>query len=143
MVTAVRATGIVHVAQDLATDRAARPDLVVVFSPIIQLFACGCTAHVSVGIQSLHSELAVEGLNEDGMVREHANKHTAEWAAIFSIAEKMGCSAETERLWVRRSERDRGGGSFSLCSERRDRLKAPERENSELRQCEEDQGTFQ
>ena len=42
------------------------------------------------------------------MVREHANDHASEWATICSIAEKVGCNAETLRLWVRRAERDRG-----------------------------------
>ena len=70
------------------------------------------------------------------MVREHANEHASEWAAIRSIAEKMGCNAETLRLWVRRSERDRGVRS-GLGSEERDRLRALERENRELRQANE------
>ena len=42
-----------------------------------------------------------------GMVREHANEHASEWASICSISEKVGCNAETLRLWVRRAERDR------------------------------------
>ena len=57
-------------------------------------------------------------------------------AAILSVAEKIGCNAETVRLWVRRSERDRGVRS-GLGSEERDRLKALERENRELRQANE------
>jgi transposase len=70
------------------------------------------------------------------MVREHANEHASEWAAICSIAEKVGCNAETLRLWIRRAERDRGVGP-GLGADERDRLKALERENRELRQANE------
>jgi transposase-like protein len=44
------------------------------------------------------------------MVLEHQDKHDSQWAAIVSIAEKIGCSAETLRHWVRQAERDRGAG---------------------------------
>lgn len=70
------------------------------------------------------------------MVREHANEYASEWAAIRSIAEKMGCNAETLRLWVRRSERDCGVRP-GLSADERERLKALERENRELRQANE------
>ena len=70
------------------------------------------------------------------MVFEHQNEHTSQWAAIGSIAGKIGCSPETLRAWVRRAERDQGmrGG---LSSDERERLKALERENKELRQANE------
>jgi transposase-like protein len=42
------------------------------------------------------------------MVLEHQDKHESQWAAIVSIAEKIGCSAETLRHWVRQAERDQG-----------------------------------
>ncbi len=42
------------------------------------------------------------------MALEHQNEHDAQWAAIGSIAEKIGCSAETLRNWVRQAERDQG-----------------------------------
>ena len=42
------------------------------------------------------------------LVRDHEAEHGSQWSAIRSIAEKVGCNAETLRLWVRRSERDRG-----------------------------------
>jgi transposase len=70
------------------------------------------------------------------LVREHEAEHGSQWAAIRSIAAKVGCSAETLRLWVRRSERDRGVRA-GLTTEERDRLKALERENRELRQANE------
>jgi transposase len=42
------------------------------------------------------------------MVLEHAEEHASQWAAIRSIAEKIGCAPETLRHWVRQSERDAG-----------------------------------
>ncbi len=42
------------------------------------------------------------------MVFEHGNEHGSEWEAMCSIAEKIGCSAETLRKWVRRTEIDSG-----------------------------------
>jgi putative transposase len=42
------------------------------------------------------------------MVLEHAPEHASQWAAIQSIAEKIGCSAEALRNWVRQAERDQG-----------------------------------
>jgi transposase-like protein len=70
------------------------------------------------------------------LVRDHEAEHGSQWAAIRSIAEKVGCNAETLRLWVRRSERDRGARP-GLTTDERDRIKALERENRELRQANE------
>ncbi len=70
------------------------------------------------------------------LVREHEAEHGSQWAAIRSIAAKVGCSAETLRLWLRRSERDRGVRA-GLSTDERERLKALERENRELRQANE------
>ena len=42
------------------------------------------------------------------MVLEHQNEHASQWAAMGSIAEKIGCTAETLRGWVRQAERDLG-----------------------------------
>ena len=42
------------------------------------------------------------------MVREHRGDYASEWEAIGSIAEKIGCSAETLRKWIRRDEVDTG-----------------------------------
>jgi transposase len=70
------------------------------------------------------------------MVSEHQGEHASQWAAICSIAEKIGCSGETLRGWVRQAERDRDLRD-GMTTETRDRLKALERENRELRQANE------
>jgi len=67
------------------------------------------------------------------LVLEQQHEHGSQWAAMESIAAKIGCTAETLRKWVRRAERD-GGQRAGLTSSERDRLKALERENREL-QC--------
>ena len=56
--------------------------------------------------------------------------------AITSIASKIGCAAETLRLWVRRAERD-SGQRPGLTSDEQQRLKVLERENRELRRANE------
>lgn len=70
------------------------------------------------------------------MVLEHQNEYSSQWAAINSIAAKIGCTGETLRSWVRQAERDQGVRA-GLSSDERDRLKALERENRELRQANE------
>ena len=70
------------------------------------------------------------------MVLEHQGEHESQWAAMESIAAKMGCSAETLRKWVRQTERDQGRRTGMTTAER-DRLKDLERENRELRRANE------
>ena len=70
------------------------------------------------------------------MVLEHAGDHASQWAAIGSIAGKIGCTAETLRGWVRQAERDQGQRPGPT-SEERERIKTLERENRELRQASE------
>jgi transposase InsO family protein/transposase-like protein len=70
------------------------------------------------------------------MVFEHESEHTSQWAAIQSIAEKIGCSGETLRNWVRQAERNQGTRP-GLSTEDRARLKELERENRELRRANE------
>jgi transposase-like protein len=70
------------------------------------------------------------------MVLEHAGEHGSQWAAIGSVAAKIGCTAETLRGWVRQAERDQGMRAGPT-SEERERIKALERENRELRQANE------
>ena len=70
------------------------------------------------------------------MVQEHRADHASEWATITSIAAKIGCKAETLRLWVRQAERDSGTRPGTTSGER-ERLRQLERENRELRQANE------
>ena len=70
------------------------------------------------------------------VVLEHENEHASQWAAITSIAEKIGCAAETLRSWVRQVQRDQGRRP-GLTTEERQRLKQLERENVELRRANE------
>ena len=70
------------------------------------------------------------------MVLDHRSDHPSQWAAIRSIAMKIGCSGETLRKWVRREERDTGRRPGPTSDEVA-RLKALERENRELRQVSE------
>ena len=70
------------------------------------------------------------------MVFEHQGEHDSQWAAIHSIAGKVGCTAETLRNWVRQAERD-AGKRPGLTTEERERLKQLERENRELRRANE------
>ncbi|EHK4970649.1 IS3 family transposase [Escherichia coli] len=67
------------------------------------------------------------------MVLESQGEYHSQWAAICSIAPKIGCTPETLRVWVRQHERDTGGGDGGLTTAERQRLKELERENRELR----------
>jgi transposase len=70
------------------------------------------------------------------MLLDHEGEHASRWAAICSIASKIGCSAHTLNEWVKKVEVDTGkrGGVPSDVAEK---LKALERENRELRQANE------
>src|SRR5262245_45612993 len=68
------------------------------------------------------------------MVVEHEAAHDSQWAAITSIAEKIGCTAETLRKWVRQAERDQGRRP-GLTTEERQRLKQLERNDGALHRC--------
>jgi len=70
------------------------------------------------------------------LVFEHQGEHASQWAAIGSIASKIGCTPETLRKWVRRAERDQGLRS-GMTSTDREQLKALERENRELKRANE------
>ena len=70
------------------------------------------------------------------LVLEEQESHGSQWAAITSIAAKLGCTAETLRHWVRQAERDLGKRP-GLTSSERERLKDLERENRELRRANE------
>ncbi len=70
------------------------------------------------------------------LVFESQEEHGSQWAAISSIAAKMGCTAETLRKWVRQAERD-AGKRAGLTTAERERLKQLERENYELKRANE------
>ena len=65
------------------------------------------------------------------LVLEHQGEHHSQWAAIASVAEKIGCTPEALRRGVRQAERD-AGLRVGLNSSERERLQALERENREL-----------
>lgn len=70
------------------------------------------------------------------MVQEHGPEHASQWAAITSIAGKLGCTPQTLRTWLQQAERDAGrrGG---LTTTERQRLKELEREVRELKRSNE------
>ncbi len=70
------------------------------------------------------------------LVFDHAGEYPSQWAAIESVAAKIGCAAQTLHTWVRQAERD-AGQRAGLTTDERERLKALERENRELRQANE------
>jgi transposase len=70
------------------------------------------------------------------LVLEQEAQHKSQWQAITSVAEKLGCTAETVRSWVRQYERD-GGRREGPTSTEKERIKALERENKELRRTNE------
>jgi len=70
------------------------------------------------------------------MVREQGAEHPSQWAAIASIAGKLGCTTETLRRWVRQAERDTGQRA-GLTSDERAELKRLQREVVELKRANE------
>lgn len=70
------------------------------------------------------------------MVLDHAGEHASQWAAIRSVGEKLGCSVEALRRWVRQAERDTGQRP-GLTTDERQHLKQLERENFELKRANE------
>lgn len=70
------------------------------------------------------------------MVFEHQAEYDSQWAAIASIAEKIGCTPESLRAWVRQSEKDKGKRP-GLTTDDKERVKQLERENRELKRANE------
>lgn len=70
------------------------------------------------------------------MVFDHAHEHPSQWATMRSVAEKLGCTVEALRRWVRQAERDHGQRP-GLTTDERQRLKQLERENIELKRANE------
>ncbi len=62
----------------------------------------------------------------------HTSEHRSRWAAVTSIATKIGCTPQTLHDWVKKAEidsRKRAG----VLTDMAEKLKALERENRELR----------
>ena len=70
------------------------------------------------------------------MVLEHRGEYPSLWATIESIAPKIGCVAQTLNEWVRKHEVD-AGARAGVTTDERERIKALERENKELRRANE------
>ncbi len=70
------------------------------------------------------------------LVQEHLKDHPSQWATMRSVAEKLGCTIEARRRWVRRAERDQGQRP-GLTTDERQQLKELQRENSELKRANE------
>jgi transposase len=70
------------------------------------------------------------------MVLDHAGEHPSRWAAVASIATKIGCTPQTLHDWVKKAEVD-SGRRAGVSTDMADKLKALERENRELRQANE------
>lgn len=70
------------------------------------------------------------------LVAEQMESHESEWAAMRSVAAKLGCTTETLRRWVRQAQRDAGKRPGMTTAER-DRLRELERENVQLRRANE------
>jgi transposase-like protein len=70
------------------------------------------------------------------LVFDHEKEHRSRWAAVSSIAAKIGCTAQSLNEWVKKAEVD-SGVRAGISTEMAERLKALERENRELRQANE------
>ncbi len=70
------------------------------------------------------------------MVLDHQGEYSSRWAAVSSIAAKIGCTAQTLNAWVKKAEVN-DGSRPGLPSEVAEKMKALERENRELRQANE------
>jgi transposase-like protein len=70
------------------------------------------------------------------LVQEQSKDYPTQWAAIKSVAVKIGCSAETLRSWVRQRERDSGERPGPTTDDLQ-RLKELEKENRELKRANE------
>jgi transposase len=70
------------------------------------------------------------------LVQEHRSEYPSEWAAITSVAQKLGINHETLRVWLRRAQTD-AGERPGLTTDEREQLKRLQRENRELRRANE------
>ena len=70
------------------------------------------------------------------LVPDHESEHNSRWAAVTSIAAKIGCTAQTLHEWAKKADRD-SGRTPGIPTDVAEKLKALERENRELRQANE------
>ena len=70
------------------------------------------------------------------LVQEHRDEYRSVWAAVESIAPKIGCTPTTLLDWIKRSEVNNGTRP-GVTTEERERLKALEKENREVRRANE------
>ena len=70
------------------------------------------------------------------MVLDHESEHSSRWAAVVSIAAKIGCTPQTLNEWVKKAEVD-SGKRAGVPTDMAEKMKALERENRELRQANE------
>ena len=70
------------------------------------------------------------------MVLDHEGGHPSRWAAIVSVADKIGCVPQTLHQWVKKVEVD-SGKRAGVTTDMAEKMKALERENRELRQANE------
>jgi transposase-like protein len=70
------------------------------------------------------------------LVLDHEHEHPSRWAAISSIASKIGCTAQTLNEWVKKAEVD-AGKRAGMPTEMAEQMRALEREVRELRQANE------
>ena len=70
------------------------------------------------------------------LLLDHEHEHPSRWAAVVSVATKIGCTAQTLNEWVKKAEVE-SGKRPGMASDVAERLKALERENRELRQANE------
>jgi transposase len=97
------------------------------------LHALSCSAHNRRACGSVSER---PGSRPKSRFVDHTHEHPSQWSTIRSVAEKLGCTVEALRRWVRQAERDTGKRAGLRTSEREE-LKRLRRENFELKRANE------